>query len=244
MLDLHAHILPGIDDGADTIEESIQMCEMAYKDGIRTIVATPHIGKFQNSKEIILKKTHELKDELLARQIDINLFCGADLEFTAEVLDFANNNSLVTINNSRYLLLDIPNSLLPPNVERHINSLLEKGIVPIISHPERCIQIQEDLGILYRVIKLGVVVQITAASITGKMGSHAESAVLTILKHNLAHVIATDTHGINKRPPVLSEAVNIASGIIGRDLALAMVTTNPQNIIDDKPLTLPEPKSL
>jgi protein-tyrosine phosphatase len=119
---------------------------------------------------------------------------------------------------------------------------VDKGVIPIIAHPERCMQLQKDLKVLYGMVKAGALVQITASSLTGKMGVNAKDAACSILKHNLAQVIATDTHGLNKRAPVLSEAVNIASDIIGSDLAEAMVTTLPQSIIDNKVISLLEPK--
>lgn len=242
MVDLHTHILPGIDDGAKCLEEALQMCRVAFQDGIRSIVATPHIGKFPNSKEVISKKAEELKEKLNANRVNIDLFIGSDLQLTPDIFTLIENRSVVTINNSRYLLLDIPHSLLPPNIELITERLIERGVVPLIGHPERCLQIQEDLGVLYAIVKLGAVVQITASSITGGMGTKARDTVYSILRHDLAHVISTDTHGLNTRPPVLSEAVNNASGIIGREKALAMVTTIPQDIIGDRPLLLPKPK--
>ena len=242
MVDLHAHILPGIDDGSISFEESIKMCEMAYEDGIRTIVATPHIGKFPNTKEIIAQKTKELKDRLVEQGIAIELLCGADYEFTPEIFTSIDSKTALTINHSRYILLDSPYSLLPPNIEKLVGVLVAKGIVPIITHPERCLQVQGSPGMLYSLIKAGALVQVTASSITGKMGSKAKECVELILKQDFAHIIATDTHGINKRPPVLSEAVGISAGIIGKEMAQAMVTTIPQAIIEDKVVNIPEPK--
>ncbi|MCX5707230.1 MAG: capsular biosynthesis protein [Candidatus Omnitrophica bacterium] len=244
MVDLHAHILPGIDDGSLSLEESLKMCSMAYQDGIRTIVATPHIGKFPNTKEIITQKTEELKEELKAQKIEIDLLSGADYEFTPEIFTLLESKSLLTINQSRYLLLDTPYSLLPPNIEKLIGGLVLKGIIPIVTHPERCLELQGDLGILYNLIKAGALIQVTASSIIGKMGPKAKESVDLILKHKLAYIIATDTHGINKRPPLLSEALEIASGIIGKEMALAMVTTIPQAIIEDREVVIPKPLPL
>lgn len=241
MFDLHSHILPGIDDGAADLEESLQMCKMAYQDGIRTIVCTPHVGKFPNTEEIILSKTNELRERIGQQNLGINLLSGADFEFHPDIFFLVENKSIFTINNSRYLLLDIPYFLIPPNIERRIEHLISKGIVPIISHPERCLQIQQDPSILYSIVKAGGITQITASSLTGKMGTKAKETATLMLKRNLAHIIATDTHGLTKRPPVLSEALDFASGIIGKDAALAMVTTIPQAIIENKPLILNNP---
>jgi protein-tyrosine phosphatase len=242
MVDLHAHILPGIDDGAANLEESLAICEMAYQDGIRTIVATPHAGKYPNTKEIILTKTEELKAKVIANNIGINILFGSDCQLQADIFSLVDAKQALTINNSRYLLLDIPYFLMPPNIGRILEGLVRKGVIPIIGHPERCLQVQEDNSILREVVKSGAVVQITASSLTGKMGKKAEETAISALKNGLTHIIATDTHGINKRPPVLSQAVEIASKLIGKDAALAMVTTLPQAIIEDRPVRVPVPK--
>lgn len=244
MVDLHAHILPEIDDGAKNLEESLAMCKLAYQDGIRTIVATPHVGKFPNTKETILNKISELKQNIISNQIELNLLPGADVEFHPGIFALIEDKSILTINNSRYLLLDIPFLLLPPNMEKLLEQIINKGIIPIISHPERCLQIQEEPGILYNLVKLGALVQITASSITGKMGPKPKQTAHFVLKHNLAHIIATDTHGINNRPPILSEAAKLASSIVGKEAALSMATTTPQCIIENKLVGIPEPKKI
>ncbi|MBI4707565.1 MAG: capsular biosynthesis protein [Candidatus Omnitrophica bacterium] len=242
MVDLHAHILYGIDDGPNTLEESIKMCKMAYDDGIRTIVVTPHVGKFPNTKEIITEKYKELKVGLSAQDISIELFTGADVELEPDLINKLKSSQFLTINNSRYFLLDTPPTLLPPNITDYVAALVSLGLIPIITHPERCLQIQGDLSFLYGIIKAGALVQVTAASILGKMGEDAKEAVIKMLKSGLVHIIATDCHGIDKRRPKLSEAVQLVSSVVGKNQALEMVTTIPQNIIDNKPLKLSEPK--
>jgi protein-tyrosine phosphatase len=241
MFDLHAHILPEIDDGAANLEESLSMCKIAYQDGIRAIVATPHVGKFPNTKKIILEKSEGLREKINSQWPNLVLFSGCDLEFQPNIFSLIENKSVLTINNSRYLLLDIPYFLIPPNVDRLIENSIGKGVIPIIGHPERCLQIQEDLSILLAMVKAGAIIQITASSLTGKMGPKAKEAAVSALKKGLVHVIATDTHGTDKRPPILSEAVEIASKVIGKDAALAMVTTVPESIIEDKVVNLPKP---
>ncbi len=242
MVDLHCHILPGIDDGSENIEESLQMCRLAFSDGIRTIVATPHVGKYPNTKEIILEKTEVLKQKISSLLPGLSLFCGADIEFSADIFALIAYKSLLTINNSRYILLDTPYFLMPPDIEKQIQRLIEEGVAPIITHPERCLQIQEDIDLVRKIVEAGAVVQITASSITGKMGAKAQSVSKAILKAGLAHVIATDAHGASKRPPMLSEAATVAATIIGKDMAQAMVSTIPQSIIEDKLLDLPRPR--
>jgi protein-tyrosine phosphatase len=242
MVDLHAHILCGIDDGAKTLEESIQMCRMAYDDGIRTIVLTPHVGKFPNTNEIIREKYLELKSNLAVLDIPVKLFTGADVELEPDLINKLKSSKFLSINNSRYFLLDTPSTLFPPNMIDYVVALVSSGLIPVITHPERCLQMQGDLNFLYGIVKAGALVQITAASILGKMGQDAKDTAIKILELGLAHIIATDCHGIDRRRPKLSEAVLAAKSIVGESNALEMVTTIPQDIINNKPLKFKEPK--
>jgi protein-tyrosine phosphatase len=242
MVDLHAHILPGIDDGPKELAEAEEMCSLAYQDGIRTIVATPHVGKFPNTFQIITQKREELQNKIDSEGIDLRLVCGADFEFSPDIFTQIEKKTIITINNSRYILLDIPFFLMPPNICGLVERMIQRGIVPIITHPERCLQIQQDLKLLYDIVKAGALVQITASSITGKMGGQAQDTVRLILKYDLAHIIASDTHGLHNRPPLLSEAVELASRISSRSMVSAMVSTIPQLIIENACVEVSQPR--
>ena len=242
MIDIHAHILPGLDDGPKDLQESLQICQTAVSNGIKAIVATPHIGRYNNSLENILPAFEQLRDYLKAENILLDIFCGADILFTPQLPQLIKTNHIVSINNSgKYILIEFPHYAVPETASKTIFELLSLGVTPIITHPERNSFIQKHPQLLYEFINQGALSQLTASSITGIFGRPAERAAYFMLEHNLAQVIATDVHSLKGRGPYLREAVEVASGIIGKDLAVSMVTTVPQQIVDGRPVDFPEP---
>lgn len=245
MIDLHCHILPYIDDGPETLQETLEMCRMAVADGITTIVATPHQhnGVYENSAKTILKKVEEATLELKNANIPIELLPGADVFIDVQTGEKIQQGEIMTVNNTgRYFLLEFPAHSIPPNIEKIIFNLLLKNITPILTHPERIAEVQEYPDKIYSLVCSGVLSQITAMSLTGGFGSRAQKCARTLLKHHLAHIIATDAHSATGRPPLLSKAVEAASHIVGDEEATKMVTTIPLHIIRGEPvLNLPPP---
>lgn len=244
MIDIHCHILPGIDDGPLTLNESIEMCRMASTDGIKTIVATPHFnpGAYENSSDKIFRLIEDLETELKNEKIEIKILPGADIAITPELPDYFKKEEYLTINRTgRYFLAEFPPASVPPKWDAFLLSLLSSGIVPIITHPERNPWFIEHPDALYSVVSKGVMVQITAMSITGGFGEDIQRYSIFLLQNNLAHVIATDAHSAAYRPPVLSDAVKFAADVIGEERAKALVTTVPAAIIEGKPASFPEP---
>lgn len=237
MIDIHCHILPGIDDGPTEWEESLAMCEMAVKDGIRTIVATPHVnnGSYFNSKEKIIEKIEELRERINGR-VELEILIGADTHVSFDLVDRLQSKEIPTINNKNYILLELPHELLPPNLESFIFDLKVMGITPIITHVERTLWIKRKFEELKKLIQKGALLQITAMSITGEFGRSAQQWSEKLLKENLVHIIASDGHSINGRPPILSRALNAASSIVGRDDAYAMVNDTPLKVIKGEEL--------
>lgn len=232
MIDIHCHILPGIDDGPREWEESLAMCEMAVKDGIRTIVATPHIndGPYSNSKEKILKKIDELRTRISGR-FELDILPGADIHVTFDLVERLKSKEIPTINNKSYILLELPHEILPPNLESLIFEIRVMGITPIITHVERTHWIKRKFQDIERFIELGALIQITAMSITGEFGRAAKQWSEKLLNEKLVHIIASDGHSINGRPPILSRALDVASSIAGKDEAYAMVHDIPLKVI-------------
>ena len=272
MIDIHSHILPEIDDGARDWDEAVEMGKIAFKDGIHTIVATPHIkpGVYTSSKDLILSKVEELNRRLRqemqgGRQEAKNtpasglapacltILPGADNSFQADIVDQIENDSVLTIgtnnhhqtkaidpakpsNPLRYVLLELPDYFLVPHVKDLIKELRSKNTVPILSHPERNLMMQGNSKHLDGFIKEGALSQLTAMSITGEFGKKIKKFSQTLLKKKLVHIIASDAHSKDYRPPVLSRAVEEAAGIIGKDKAKMMVESIPQAIIEGKPI--------
>ncbi len=243
MIDLHTHILPGLDDGASSWEDSLEMARMAVEDGIRTMVACPHLFQHRsidlaavNHKEAILEKIREFKQKLEAAGLDLGILPGCDFPLSFEGLQLLENNQILTINDGkRYLLLEFPDSSLPPATEDICFRLSSKGIIPIITHPERHLIFMERPKKLQRLIDLGCLVQITAASLTGGFGRQVARAAREMLRHGYCHILASDAHNPRSRPPLLSQALEAASSLVGRERALAMVTSTPEKIIKGEP---------
>lgn len=244
MIDIHCHILPGIDDGPLTLNESIEMCRMASTDGIKTIVATPHFnpGAYENSSDKIFRLIEDLETELKNNKIGIKILPGADIAVTPELTDYFKKEEYLTINkNNKYFLAEFPPASVPPMWDKFLLALMDSGMVPIITHPERNMWFMEHPDALYSVVSKGVLVQITAMSITGSFGEDIQRYSIFLLQNNLAHVIATDAHSAVYRPPLLADAVKMASDVIGKEKAESLVTTIPSAIIEGRPIFLPEP---
>ena len=243
MIDLHSHILPGLDDGASTWEVSLEMARMAVEDGIHTMVASPHLFRHRainlaevNHKEAILDKIREFKQKLEAAGLDLEILPGCDFPLSFEGLQLLENNQILTINDGkRYLLLEFPDSSLPPATEDICFRLNSKGIIPIITHPERHFIFQEMPKKLQRLIDLGCLVQLTGASLTGGFGRQVARAAREMLRKGYCHILASDAHSPSYRPPLLSQALEAASSLVGQKPALAMVTTTPEKIIKGEP---------
>ncbi|MGA1869180.1 MAG: tyrosine-protein phosphatase [bacterium] len=248
MIDIHCHILPGMDDGAENLEESIQMCSLASRDGIKTIVATPHTmnGVYINNCQLIKKSVNNLNIVLNNNNIDVVIIPGAEVHVNYNLKELLNQGSAMTINDdNKYILLELPVYIVPPKIEEQIFQLKLEGITPIISHPERNMAIQNNLNLIYKMIKQGALMQLTALSLTGEFGTAAQKCAFAMLSLNYAHIIASDAHSGGMRAPRLSRGFEVASRIVGEDYACAMVTNFPHAIISGHILDMkiPEPKT-
>ncbi len=237
MIDIHAHILPGLDDGPEELSQAVKMCRIAEGDGIQTIVATPHTlnGVYLNEKERILKEIRTLRQSLDSEGIRIDILPGTDTHVHPELLNHITRGHVMTLNDTgKYIMLEFPDYFVFPQIKEFLNLLISKGIIPIISHPERNKQILRKIGLLREMIALGALSQVTAMSITGGFGRGVKRAAEKMIKENLIQVIASDSHSPNKRPPVLSSALDRVEKWIGTKEALDMVTTIPEAIISGR----------
>jgi protein-tyrosine phosphatase len=264
MIDLHAHLLPGLDDGAKTLEESIQMCGVSYRDGVRTIVATPHTlnGLYVNDRETILLKVQELntaigkfgveaktlrpKDPMTQlpndSMTDFRILPGADVRLCEKTLLHLDQGKVMTISDGKkYLFLEFPSQGIPYQAEEIIFQIMTRGIIPIITHPERNLEVGQRPQRYYEMIQRGCLGQVTAMSLTGEFGPKVRQVAEKLVKNKLIHFIASDAHSPDGRPPVLSKAVRAAERIVGQEKAQKMVTEYPQAILEGRKPNIPEP---
>jgi protein-tyrosine phosphatase len=245
VIDLHCHILPGVDDGSGSAAESVAMAKMAFEDGIRTIVATPHTldGTYLNPLLSITRHVLSLQDAFNTSGADLRLCVGADVHLCPGMAERIQRGEAATINNTgRYFLLELPPQTLPSGVKEEIFSLKIQGITPIITHPERHPAILRDMNLLYDFIRMGALSQLTAMSLTGEFGVPVQQCSQVLLKHRLVHVIASDAHSADRRPPILSRAVNEALELTGSEsFAISLVKDVPAKILAGEPVEIPEP---
>jgi len=245
LIDLHCHILPNIDDGSQSLSQSLAMARLAVKDGIHSIVATPHTlnGVYTNPAEEVTIHVDNLQKVFSKNNIQLQLYPGAEIQLCPDMLERINSGEACTINNSKkYLLLELPSQTIPKGIRDEIFTLKLNGITPIITHPERNSIIQHDPDILYELVNRGALVQITAMSITGDFGDFVKKTVEIMLKQRLVHVIASDAHSHDNRPPLLSHAVEIAAKILGSsEEAKYMVSDTPSAILSGDIVEIPEP---
>lgn len=242
MIDLHSHILPGIDDGATDLAMSIEMARMAVADGIRVMACTPHIypGLYDNDGAGIRKAIAALQAELDREGIALQLVEGADVHLAPGLLQDVQGGRIPTLAGSRYLLLEPPHHVAPPRFEDVLFELLAAGIVPVITHPERLSWVEQHYDLFVRAASRGVFLQITAGALTGRFGKRVRYWGDRFVGEGHAHMIATDAHHPRRRPPLLAEAREAAARLVGTEEAVHLVTTRPAGIVANAPaVTLP-----
>lgn len=248
MIDLHCHILPGIDDGASDIQESLGMAHLALGDGVDTVVATPHTldGMYLNTRDQICRSVESLRNELSRQKMTLRICPGADVHLCPGLLQKIEDGEALTLNDTgRYMLLELPPQTIPAGVKDEVFALKLNGITPIITHPERHPVIQRDLHVLYELISAGALGQVTAMSITGDFGLPIMACTRAMLELRLIHVIASDGHSPKIRPPLLSRALDAAEEILGSaEEAEQMVTHTPAAILSGGPVAVATPGTL
>ena len=244
MIDLHCHILPGIDDGPELLNESIEMCRIAANDGISKVACVPHhvVGKYNNNREKIIKCVEKLQASIDSENIPLTLYPGCEIRLDLNLVEKIKAGELLTMNDSgRYITLELPNEALPKNIEEIISSLIFAGIIPIVAHPERNHAIQNDPEILYQLVQLGALAQLTASSLTGRVGSRIEKFSTLLLEHKLAHMLVTDAHSSKQRRPTLSKGLKRLKEVVGEKAAMDMIEAIPEKILNGEDIEVEFP---
>ncbi len=236
MIDLHCHILPGIDDGAPDLATSLQMAKIAVNDGIRTIACTPHIypGLYENTASGIRAAIASLQQEFDRREIPLHLVEGADAHLDPDLAAGVKQGRVPTLAGSRYLLLEPPHHVAPPRFEDTVFQLMARGYVPVITHPERLSWLEDHYAEFGRLVEMGAWMQITSGSLTGRFGRGPKYWAEKMLDDGLVHILATDSHHFKVRPPLLREGQEAAAKRVGAAEAQQMVIDRPQGIVENK----------
>ncbi len=241
MVDIHSHILPGIDDGAQSLEESLAMLEAAAASGTTDIVATPHANSaYVYDEETVDKLIGQLSRQL-AGVIKIHRGCDFHLNFD-NLSNALKDPAKFTVNGGRYLMVELPDLASLPVMRTVLDRLLAVRIVPVITHPERNSPLCANLGELEAWVREGCLLQVTALSFSGRFGQTAQRTAETLMNSGMVHFVASDAHDCIDRSPNLLPAFQHVTQHWGGELAEALFTDNPMAVVMDEPIFVAAPK--
>jgi protein-tyrosine phosphatase len=242
MVDIHHHLLPGLDDGSDSIETSVAMARLAVADGITHVVCTPHANShFVYDPAVNAAKTTELRARLATEGITLTLGNGCDFHLSFDnVTEAKTDPARFSINGLGYVLVEVPDYGLPPGLTETFYELQLAGLTPILTHPERNPTLQNDPGRLKDWLRGGVLIQVTADSLTGHKGKQAQRMAHDLLEKRWVHFLATDAHNISTRPPRMRDAHDLVANKYGASYAHALCLTNPLAVFLGKQFEIAE----
>ena len=245
MVDIHAHILPGIDDGSANLRISLEMAEMAVKSGVRIIAATPHSSVFGRHNnfwgEELEKRVSEFKNALEKEKIPLKVVPGMEIFGTAEVPEFLEKGSMIGLNGSKYPLIEFPFSDYADEATDILYDVLSIGMRPVVAHPERYIYAQSDPKILNQWTRMGCLLQVNKGSLLGKFGKNEQDLSLALIERGFAFVVASDAHSSVMRTTWMSEARALVEEEFSKETAKALFESNPMKIIKNEIVRREEP---
>jgi Capsular polysaccharide biosynthesis protein len=236
MIDIHSHITPGIDDGSKSIEMTEDMMRKAVSDGIGSMCITPHYiyGQLENDVSVVSKELEKLK--ALSDQLNtgINFLPGSEIFLSPEIPDLLKEKKLQTLNNGKYVLVELPMGMVPDYTDEMFFQIMLQGFIPVLAHPERNYGIDENPELLEKWKSKGVLFQINSGSIIGVFGRHVQKLSIDFIIKGYAAVVATDCHSNRGRSPNLSKARKIIDSKFGTEICEKLFEENGLNIIQSK----------
>lgn len=238
MIDIHCHILPGLDDGAGNMSDAIEMAQLAVSSGIKGIIATPHCnipGSFHNYWGLALEEDiRNFKRELKSRNIELSVYHGQEVFLASGFLEMLHQGKLITLNESRYMLVEFDMNERADVAYRKLQQILAEGCIPIVAHPERYGFVNEQSEAVYRMKDLGALFQVNRGSIKGAFGRTVMKKAMEILSSYQADFIATDAHSQYSRTPYLADVHEFISEEISHEYGDVLVNVNPRKVLNDE----------
>lgn len=235
MIDIHHHLIFGVDDGSRDLETSVQMVEMAAADGITHIIATPHaVERYPYRLEVNAERLAAIQQRV-GDKVKLGLGCDFHLSFE-NIDDALSHPRKYTLNGLNYLLVEFPDTMISAKITDMFYEMIVVGMRPIITHPERNLTLQRAPERIKEWLKQGCLVQVTAGSITGRFGKRAQEMSLQLIQKGRVHFLATDAHDLKSRPPVMSEAFKVIAEKFGQETAERLCISNPRAAFDGTPI--------
>ncbi len=246
MIDLHAHVLPGFDDGPAALEESLAMLRQAAAQGLTAVTACPHImkGSYDHTRESIAAAVAELNAAAQAEQIPVTVYPGGENYLDFDLVEAAKAGTAATLGAGKYLLLEFPALGLPQGMDSIIFDLQISGYHPVLAHPERNVDIINQPSLLYEMVYKGVLVQQNAGSLLGYFGGAVQKVAKLFLQHNLVHVVASDAHDSRQRDFKQQAWVTAATPLIGADNVAQLTRAVPAAILRGAEVEFNDPRPI
>ncbi|KNY26605.1 tyrosine-protein phosphatase [Pseudobacteroides cellulosolvens] len=237
MIDIHCHLLWGIDDGPKTLDESVQVCSMLKSRGVNRVIATPHyiVGStYQTNAASVTHITQQLNEVLLQKVPEFEIMPGMEVFITPDIIDLIKSNEILTLNGTRYILIETSLNNISTYMEDIFYKLQLEGYIPIFAHPERNRKINMDFKLIERLISNGVLIQVNYDSLMGRYGKDVKKFTEILLKKGLVHFIATDTHCVSERFKGTGELSKILLELIGNENTEKIININPSRILENR----------
>jgi protein-tyrosine phosphatase len=248
VIDLHCHMLPGIDDGAVDLDTALDMARIAVADGITLTACTPHIypGLYENEAEGIRRAVGAFRHQVTDAGIPLELTYGADIQLVPELVERLKCGAFPTLHGTRYFLFEPPHHTVPARFIESVFDAVASGYVPVITHPERLTWLDDaHYGWFVQAAQQGAWLQVTAGALTGRFSKRAKYWGERMLDDGIVHILATDAHAADRRPPLLAEGRKIAAKWLGEEEADRLVEQRPRAVIEDcDPADVPPPPAL
>ena len=241
MIDIHAHLLPGVDDGPESMEESFAMLQKGFADGISGVICTPHVVDWLNEEmeRDFIQKFRALNKMIKKEEMAISLWLGSEIHYYAK---YNHESKLSTLNGKgKYILLELPFTEVPKDVGETIFRIVLERKTPVIAHPERNTMIIQKPKLAYELVQHGVLLQINAGSLTGDFGRTVKRVAFDFMDHHMVHFVASDCHNPNSRPMILSKAYRMVLKHWGMERAEKLFQENPMMVIRGERISPPEP---
>jgi protein-tyrosine phosphatase len=236
--DIHCHILPGVDDGPKDMNETFRMLYIAYEEGIRIIVATPHYitGDNRVTSEKIISIFHELNQEIINSGIQLTMILGNELLFSTDMISALDRGDALSIDGTRYILVEFPTNASYKDIWNGLNCCVFGGYIPILAHVERYQSLFKDISLVEEFIHLGAYIQMNLSCIPGKLFGPATGFCHKLLKKDWVHFLGTDAHGAYDRVPKVKDGVEYLRKKFGENKVRKLLWDNPMNMLENKHL--------
>ncbi len=242
MIDLHLHILPGVDDGSRDMDDSLAMADLAARSGVTTLVATPHsnqMGRFENFCSARLTEDFdELEAAVKRAGIPVRILRGMEIFASEDMGEKIRQGRLASICRSRYYLVEVPFGAAPSWIEARLQEIQARGATPLIAHVERYYCVQDDPMLVYNWLYAGCRIQVNKGSFFGSFGSAAHRTAKILMENDLISCVASDAHRPDVRTPWMKDVRDYLTSRAGEHYAHIVLTANPERIISDQPIMM------